>query len=48
MADKNITTYNSKSRYCGVCGQAGHNSHTCNSNEPNDCENIGAESLTKT
>ncbi|CAG8791836.1 44536_t:CDS:2, partial [Gigaspora margarita] len=43
-----LTSIADKSRHCGVCGQAGHNSRTCNSKEPSNCENIGVESLTRT
>ncbi|CAG8487169.1 10317_t:CDS:2, partial [Cetraspora pellucida] len=38
--DKNITNHDNKSCQYGVCGQAGHNSCTCNSDGSNNCENI--------
>ncbi|CAG8520501.1 946_t:CDS:2 [Cetraspora pellucida] len=46
--DKNITNQGNKSRQCGICGQASHNSRTCNSDGLNNCENIDVKSSTRT
>ncbi|CAG8738377.1 15210_t:CDS:10, partial [Cetraspora pellucida] len=38
IADKDLN-YENMLHYCGICGQSGHNAHTCNSNSKNKPSN---------